>query len=448
MNPIDPAMYWYAAARSYCRRVNAAWWWQMMTPLLIAGGVVAFVGVFWMRVRGMTVSVPGLSLALIGGVGLLAGVAWLAARRHFIAEDDGLVALEMHLKLHNALSAAAVGRAAWPEPRAVDHTGLRWSWPWLWGPWATMAACLLVAWWLPLPREAVGAWRLVSEPPAWGMMESWLSTLQQEKLADETRLEEWRQQLEELRAQSEKDWYSHQSLEATDVLRDSMERSLQQLHEHLGNATKSLQLLDRYAEQLTIAAKDQLTADLQAALQGLQANELPPDPELTKKLTQIDPKNLSQLSPEQLDSLLKTMKDNVNTLAQLCEKCRNRGFLGDGEGTGAEEMAELMKLMGLGDGSGIGQGGVSRGPGEATLLLGEESRLGSKRQEAVQNEDLSRAVPAELMGLGVQEHQLDQTERGPQAGGAADAGQGGGVVWQERLSPQERAVLKRYFSFQ
>ena len=86
------------------------------------------------------------------------------------------------------------------------------------------------------------------------------------------------------------------------------------------------------------------------------------------------------------------------------------------------------------------------GPGAAPLFLGDtESKLGTNNQEAVTNDDLTRAAPADVIGLGEQEHELDTAPVGPRAGGAADTGQGGERVWKDDLTPAERAVLKRYF---
>jgi len=248
-----------------------------------------------------------------------------------------------------------------------------------------------------------------------------------------------------LKTQPENDWYSHHSLEATDSLRQSLDRSIDQMGDHLDAAERSLQALQLSSDQLTADARDQLAADFQAAVHGLRANELKLDPELMKKLAALDPKNLKSLSQEQLDRLREALKKNEGA----CKACRNPGeggqpgFLGDGTGTDDEEMARLLKRLAASD---PGRGGITRGPGAAPLTLGDtESSLGTNQQEAVSNQDLSRATPSDVIGLGQQEHELDRAATGPQAGGAASAGAGGERVWKDTLTPAERAVLKRYF---
>jgi hypothetical protein len=91
--------------------------------------------------------------------------------------------------------------------------------------------------------------------------------------------------------------------------------------------------------------------------------------------------------------------------------------------------------------------GVSRGPGAAPLFLGErESKLGTNNQEALSNPDLSRATPADLIAIGNDKHEVDKSPVGPrEAGAVGNTGEGGEQVWKENLSPEERAVLKRYF---
>ncbi len=90
---------------------------------------------------------------------------------------------------------------------------------------------------------------------------------------------------------------------------------------------------------------------------------------------------------------------------------------------------------------------MSRGPGTAPLTLEEqESQLGTNNREAVTNPDLSRATPADLIGLGQDKHEVDKTPTGPRAAGAINnEGQGGEQVWKESLLPSEKEALKKFF---
>lgn len=117
------------------------------------------------------------------------------------------------------------------------------------------------------------------------------------------------------------------------------------------------------------------------------------------------------------------------------------------------EEAELLALINGGQGTasrpgeGPGRGGVSRGPGTAPITLADEaSDLGTVKLEAVSNQDLSRALPADVVGISEGEHELDQSGTGPRtAGDIGSAGRGGETVWRDTLAPEEKAILKQFF---
>ena len=100
-----------------------------------------------------------------------------------------------------------------------------------------------------------------------------------------------------------------------------------------------------------------------------------------------------------------------------------------------------------GGGDDAGPGGVERGRGDAPLFYGDkEDDLGTSNIEGIRNDDLSRATPGEVIGLGETERELDTTPTGPQSGGSVlSTGRGGEAVSREILRPEEQAVLKRYF---
>ena len=95
---------------------------------------------------------------------------------------------------------------------------------------------------------------------------------------------------------------------------------------------------------------------------------------------------------------------------------------------------------------GPGRGGITRGPGEAPISLGEPQHLGTQNFEAVQNPDLSRAAPGDLISLSQSKHDIDKSKIGPQQAGAIKStGRGGDTIWKESLLPAEKELLKRYF---
>ena len=103
-------------------------------------------------------------------------------------------------------------------------------------------------------------------------------------------------------------------------------------------------------------------------------------------------------------------------------------------------MAEMMERMGL------GRGGIDRGRGDAPMFFGDEQDLKTENIEGVSGDDLKRAVPADVLGLGITEHDDEQNPSVRQAGGTlSNKAAGGEAVWRESLMPEEKALLKRYF---
>jgi hypothetical protein len=282
----------------------------------------------------------------------------------------------------------------------------------------------------------------VVEPQAWGQMESWMEKLQEEQIVTEEEKEEQLAKISDLRDQPPEKWFSHESLNAGDTLKEQLQRDIQKLAQDLSTAERSLNALQNYADQLSVAAKEQLLKDFDQALADMKANALEIDPKLMEALAGIDPKDLKGLSKEQMDQLRESMKKKASECNGLCE---NPGFLGDGEGED-DKLAEMLGKM-EGEGEGPGNGGITRGPGTAPLTLSkEENDFGTNKTEAVSNTDLSRARVGDLMAIQDGKHEVDKTSAGPQAAGAVqNTGEGGQQVWRESLTPEEKAVLKRVF---
>lgn len=102
---------------------------------------------------------------------------------------------------------------------------------------------------------------------------------------------------------------------------------------------------------------------------------------------------------------------------------------------------------GKGDGQQPGSGGLIRGPGTAPVNLSkEENDLGSRNLEGVTNEDMSRVLPGDMLGIGQGEHEIDEIRTAPTTAGEVQSeGKGGNAVWKESLLPAEKKVLKKYF---
>lgn len=114
-----------------------------------------------------------------------------------------------------------------------------------------------------------------------------------------------------------------------------------------------------------------------------------------------------------------------------------------------ESLEEMMERLGqeMPGGAMPGKGGITRGPGTAPITFGEEQNLKTKNLETIQgNKDMSRAAPGEILAIGETEHDNPNQPSVRQSGGAlSNSANGGDAVWRESLTPDEKALLKRYF---
>ena len=438
---------WARQAAAVARKVNLAWWIETLSAPLVVTGLIGACVLLLVR-RELPASQPWVLWSSAGGaVALLAGIAWLAARRRFEKPEQSMVRIEAAMRLRNGLSAARAGVAPWPElPPQVD-AGVDWHWQRVLVPPLAAISFLAAGLLIPVSARSTGGEHL-DQPLAWDNLEADLERLGQEEVIDETYLEEMRKKLEDLRAQEEEEWFSHSSLEATDNLKKEHAAQVEKLERELGRAGKALDSLEKNAGGMTPAEKDHLLNQFDQALQGLQNGALKPNADLLKQLKQLDPNHLGQLDPQQLQQL----KDNMKKACQACKDCQGGGgqgdewldelLNGDGKGNGQGEGEGQGK-----EGEGPGRGGVSRGPGHSPGVLGKEGdKVDIGGLEGLESKDLSRSLPGDLLQLQDGEHDVDKTAIGPRAGGAAGAtGAGGDRVWKDALDPDEQKALKKFF---
>lgn len=435
------------------RKVNFGWWLEILAPLYIGFSVLAASSLLYLKTRLWFADqlVPTILIAA-GVLALLPVIALLIASRRFISRRQAAVQLESEMRMNNALTAAEAEIAPWPEPPLKPRVrdGFDWNWPRLTIPPVVALILVLAAILIPIkPVTAVSA--VPNEPLAWEEMEDWLKTLEEEQVVEEEQARELLKQVESLRRQPSEEWFSHGSLEATDTLRQSLQRSISGLGRDLSKADRTLSALEKYSSAMSEAAREQLLEEYGDALEGLSMNKMALNEELMKQLQQMDPKQMQQMTPEQRQQLQQAMQKNMQALQKAMGQGAGEGE-GEGEGEGqgwgeGEDADELMKLL-LGEGMQPGQGGVSRGRGDAPMFhKDEESDLGTKNLEGVSSEDYSRAAPGEVLGLGIAEQDIDKTKPAPTTGAGAvgSMGAGGERIWQENLLPSEREALRRYF---
>lgn len=454
----QPRQLWTRHARRVSRKVNTGWWLETLgTPLIVLGLAGAF-ALLLVRRQIPATPLAWLSLAVLGGVALVATVCWLLARRRFESPDQSMVRIEAAMRLRNALSAARAGVTPWPAAPQQVHAGIDWRWQRVLVPPLAALAFLAAGLFIPVSAVAGASALPTQEPQPWRTIEADLQRLDEDKIIDERYLEEMKKKVEALREKDPEEWFSHSSLEATDSLKKEHQAEIDRLQRELGRADQALGDLQKNAGNMPQAEKDKLLNQFEQALQGLQNGALKPNPQLLEQLKQLDPKNLGQLDPKQLQQL----KENMQKAGQACKDCQGGGEgddwsdeLLDGQGNGQGQGQGNGQGEGEGegdgengpDGQGAGKGGVNRGPGHSPGVLGKEgNKVETGDLSPLQAKDLSRSMPGDLLQLQDGEHEVDKTPSASQAGGSTGAtGAGGDRVWKESLDPAEQKALKKFF---
>ncbi len=440
--------FWNKQAEQVRLRVNLAWWLETFSAPLVVFSIIGAFALIWVR-RDLPGTAPWIPAVVVSAAVLLLGLVCLAlAARKFEKAEESLVRIEAAMCLRNALSAAAAGVAPWPAPVTRIDAGLKWQWPRLLVPVIGALALLAAGIWIPVSRASDVAHNAPEQPQAWKQLTSELDHLKEEQVADEKYIEETRKKLEELKAQKEEQWFSHSSLEATDTLKKSHEAETARVEKELGKADKALGDLEKNAGSAGQADKERMVEEFEKALAGLQNGAMKPNPQLLEQMKNLDLKNLADLTPEQLEQLRENLQKNADGL----KKAKGEGeggdwdedMLADGDGKGDGDGNGDGKD---GNGDGPGQGGVDRGPGHDSSLLGKKKDpVETGDMAGLQAKDLSRATPGDLLELQDGEHEVDRSASKLSAGGGTEAtGKGGDRVWKESLDPDEQRVLKRFF---
>ncbi len=425
MKSEPPRETWCRMARRLARRMNVGFWLADFLPLFFAAGLVQAFLLIWLRKNQLPTSPAWWVFAAL----LLAAgsVAWFRKRKRFFSQQDALVFLETRLGLNNGLTAADTGVAGWPKPVALPARIVpRWSWKRI-GPWpAWTLAIMAVAAWLPVDPVTSSPSARPVEPIAWSGIESRIETLEETDILEPASLEDFRQRVEELRRRAPRDWYSHSSLEATDSLEERTERAIRDLRDNLETTARALAEAEAFPEGLPWGREAALREELREALAGFEEGLLQLDPEFLAQLSELDPQSLPSMSQEELDALRECLADGL----AACE-----ASLGDGEDV-------LLARV-------PGTGGIGEGPAPAPLSFRADPATGEvSRLESVSNDDLSRAALGDRIGVG--ETDDDDEKRAPyrgpaRAGTIATPGDGGEAVPRETFTPDEQAVLERYF---
>ena len=304
---------WQKIALHTSRKINLGWWLQTLaTPLLIISLLIASAILITRREFD---NLPWLNL-LIGStsaIGITSLICWLAAKPHFESQKQSLVRIEAAMRLRSALTAADHGIAPWPAIPSIINDGVKWQWKRILPPFVGSILIIVCGFVIPVSAKSNSS-QNKPEPSAWSELDTQLDQLDNQEIVQEDYIEDMRKKLEELRKQSEDDWFSHSSLEATDNLKQSHLTEQENLQQNLQRAEKSLQELQNQSGQTNTAQKQRLLNEFDQAVKKMQQGQMKPNKELLEQLKKIDPQQLNQLSPEQLNQLRENMRRHAQGL--------------------------------------------------------------------------------------------------------------------------------------
>lgn len=304
---------WQHLAQQTSRRINLGWWLQTLsTPLLIISLIIAC-AILITRRELDTIPWLELTASVIAVIAITGAICWFAARRRFESKKQSLVRLEAAMKLRNALTAADHGVAPWPEVPGMISDGVHWRWKRLLPP--IVGAILIVACGFIIPIHAKSdSTETQQQPSAWNELDTSLDQLDNQEIVQQEYIDDMRKKLEKLREQSPDDWFSHSSLEATDNLKQNHQTEQENLKNNLNRAESSLDGLQNKASKMNAAQKQRLLNEFDQALKKMEQGGMKPNKELLEQLQKIDPKQLGQLTPEQLDQLRENMRNHAQNL--------------------------------------------------------------------------------------------------------------------------------------
>ena len=315
--PPDPAQAWDARARAALRKVNLGWFLQILAPPLVVSALCGACAVLLLRRELPAFPWAGALVWAALALALLLLLCWAAARRRFEKKETALVRLEAAMGLNNSLTAARQGLAPWPAPPAAPaRDGTRWHWPRLLVPPLAALALLALSFILPVSAKPDPRSTPPEQPRSWQDLENSLDSLRENNTVEDEYIEKLEKQIDQLRQEDPQDWFSHSSLEASDELKKAHLNSTRELQRNLQRAERNLNTLKKHGDNLTPAQKERLMGELDQALQQMQQGALKPNKELLDQLGQIDPKNLGNLSQEQLDQLRQNMRQHAQQLQQ------------------------------------------------------------------------------------------------------------------------------------
>ena len=433
---VDPQLSqaWTRGLRRLRRKFNAHLLLSLSRPHLLAW--------FWFGAAAILAwrcGWDGRTLGAIAGVVMGLWSAWLGRRFGLVAyrDEDILRELDRALELHHALYCAQRQLSPWPDLALLRQAQQRYrvNGPKALGVPTIGLGFLLVATWFPINDQPAPLPAVVN-PWAVQDMEQWLKQLEADQNFDPETLKNWAKSLEEIREKSN----SATAQEAAS-LREAIDRHHEDLKAAIGEAQNTLSELKVQSQELQKSgARPQSPLTPQSASVNKSASERMDQllakarkMQLSWSPSTMKGKDSKALKVENIQGLnrLPELQASLQESLANCKKCTGKMSGQGGDHCGAEGKA--------------GNGGVSRGRGDAPLRFGapKETLLLSSLEALPQSQ--SPQVGDKM------ETQLQHPETNPNPW---QSGQNGaqvelpakvsGVIWKNRLRPEEQQILFRF----
>lgn len=411
--------FWKGRARRFRCAVNAAWWLEAFAPrwtILTLGGAVLLLA---LRSAGWTVPVAGFL-----AVTMLFSAVWalFVSRKCFLGHEAALARLDWELGLYNQLTTAHAGLAPWPA-----HTV--WRPTWRWDPTKLLPhllslVLLMAAAWVPVPEQKSARSVPFNPPAAWAQAGQMLEILHNSSVPDLQTVEELVRRLEDLRAQNPADWYRHSSLEAGEHLRESVRDGARALAETIARAAAIADAAREEGKGMTESSRARLEQSFEKMRQDMMAASIPPSAEWKDLLEGMSPDAVQGMSKGQWQELRKKMEEGLLT----CAECL---------GQSGEELLTMNQRVEI--------GGVSRGPGEAPMLLKENETQNVKARPENLPFHEGSMLPGDVVKVTAGEHDVDRNWQGTVTAESAPIQAGGDAVWSQNVTLEETETIRRYF---
>ncbi|MCA8985050.1 MAG: hypothetical protein R3C12_24135 [Planctomycetaceae bacterium] len=285
-------------------------------------------------------------------------------------------------------------------------------------------------------------------------LEAILKTLEEADVLKEEEKEALRKEIEKFAEETHQQPLTHEQWETADSLKQQLQMSWERNERSLESASQALeQLLSALANQGEMSAdqlqqlENSLGQNLQSLAQKAGQGKLGDLSEgLLDKLNQLAqsgkldlPENAEQRQ-KMLDELKQKLQEESEKLAKQRSECQ--GLCEGGNCPGGQCQGE-----GQCEGNKPGQGGVTRGRGDAPMIWGAESDLANTKFKEIVLPPGTLDDPSEqILGLTYKEPEVNVAETAPRGELRETDPSAGRATWDRKLNPRHRETVRKFFN--